>query len=445
MNFIIPREVQTVLDKLRAGGFRALPVGGCVRDLVLFRIPHDWDITTSAKPKELKHVFADFRTVDTGIRHGTLTVIVGDRPIEVTAFRADGEYIDGRRPQSVSFSEKLEDDLCRRDFTMNALCIGEDGEIIDLFGGISDLKAGIIRAIGEPERRFSEDALRILRALRFAACYDFKIEEQTAVSMLKNKERLSLLSAERVVGEIKSLLCGKACVRVLLEFPELLFEVVPELAGTRGLCQRRDYHCFDVYEHTLRAVAAAPPKWRLRLALLLHDVGKCQTADGKGHFYGHAKASAEISEQILRRLKVSRAESERIVKLVSLHGLALYPLDRLAAKRLLARHSLDFIRELILVQCADALAQRPEIAAERLAKLEESERIIISIANEAPALSIKQLKINGNALLALGVPEGAEIGRILRALLSEVIAERVKNEEQALLAAARRLYECSPK
>lgn len=440
MSFVIPREVQTVLAMLRSEGFRALPVGGCVRDLVLGHIPHDWDVTTSAKPQEIKRVFADFRTVETGIAHGTVTVISDGTPVEVTAFRADGEYTDGRRPQSVRFSDRAEDDLCRRDFTMNALCLGEDGDIIDLFGGLDDLKAGIIRAIGEPDRRFCEDALRILRALRFASVLDFEIERETADSMIRNKERMRLLSAERVTAELKGILCGKAVARVLLDFSVLLFEVIPELAETKGLFQRRDYHCYDVYEHSVMAVQAAKRQWLLRLAVLLHDVGKSQTADGKGSFYGHAEKSAELAEKILQRLKISNADSGRIVRLIRLHDLPVYPPDRLAAKRLLSRHGLEFLKDLFAVKRADISAQRPEIASERLLRLKESESLIICIADEAPALTLKQLKINGDTLLKLGIPKGAEIGRILNVLLSEVLSESTANDEAALICRAGELY-----
>lgn len=436
----IAPQAARALEMLRAAGFRAVPVGGCVRDLLRGETPHDWDLATSAFPDEMKRVFAGERILETGLRHGTLTLLFDSVPVEITTFRSDGSYSDGRRPDAVAFSRRLEDDLARRDFTINALCLGEDGGIIDLFGGREDLARGIIRCIGDPRERFGEDALRMLRALRFAAAFGFSIEERTARAMLDLLPRLRLLAAERVHSELQRLLCAPDMARVLLGYPEAVCAVLPALAGCVGLAQPAQYHRYDVYEHAVRAAEAAPPVFALRLAALLHDVGKPLCADGQGHFYGHDRRGAALCGQTLTALRCSGALQQRVTRLVRLHHLPLSP-DRIRLRRLLARYGEPLLRDLLVIQRCDAAAQAPAFGAARAQELDAFEAALGALVAERPAMSLGQLAVRGGDLLALGLPQGEEIGRTLRFLLREVVDERLPNERGALLAAARQRLE----
>lgn len=431
-----PERVSRALSMLRRAGFRAVPVGGCVRDLLRGEPPHDWDIATAARPDEMKRIFAGERILETGLRHGTLTLLIGREPVEITSFRADGDYSDGRRPDEVRFTRSLEEDLSRRDFTINALCLGEDGAVIDLFGGREDLARGVIRCIGDPNRRFREDALRILRALRFSARFGFAIEEKTATALRRNLPRLKLLAAERVVSELEGLLCAPDPVRVLLGYPEAVCAVFPALAGCVGLAQPERYHCYDVYEHAVRASGAVSPEFPLRLAALLHDVGKPACADGQGHFYGHDREGARLCREALAALRCSAALQQRVTRLVRLHHLPLSP-ERVRLRRLLARYGEAVLRDLLMMQRADAAAQAPALREERARELDRFESALNALLAERPAMSLKQLAVRGGDLLALGLPEGEQIGRTLRFLLHEVVEERLPNDREALLSAAR--------
>lgn len=435
---VMPRGVARALELLRAAGFEALPVGGCVRDLLMGRVPRDWDIATAARPDELTTVFAARRVVETGLRHGTLTVLLEGEAVEITSFRADGGYTDGRHPDAVRFSRSLSEDLARRDFTVNALCLDAAGAVVDRFGGLEDLRAGIIRCVGDPARRFEEDALRILRALRLSAQLGFLIEEATAAALRRLSGRLALLSAERIFSELRRLLVAPGCAEVLMAYPEALTEVLPELAPMRGLRQREDYHRFDVYEHTARAVGAAPPDLTLRLALLLHDVGKPLRADGQGRFHGHDDAGEPLADRALRRLRCPNALRERVVALVRLHHLPLGP-DRALLRRRLARLGEPLLRDLLAVQRADASALRPEIAVRRVADLDRAARALDALCAEQPPLTLSALAVGGRDILALGVPPGPAVGRILNALLTAVVAERLPNRREDLLEEAARL------
>lgn len=436
MRFDIPENIRTVLECLRQAGFRAVPVGGCVRDLLLGNIPHDWDIATSATPTEMLAAFSSFRTLEIGqsaAKHGTITVVIDHTPVEVTTFRQDGTYSDSRRPDSVKFSRSIETDLSRRDFTINAMCLDEDGGIIDLFGGQQDLKAGIIRAIGTPDRRFGEDALRILRALRFAAVLGFFIEPQTADSMLRHAEQLAALSAERISAELEKLLCAPDCVRVLLDYRKIIFAVLPELNPISGLVQREDSYCYDVYEHAAHAVGFAPPEFVLRVALLLHDIGKPLCSDGSGHFYGYAAQSVKSTEKVLGRLRLGNIVRAQILFLVEWYDLPLYDADEIRIKKLLSKYGVEAMRRLILVQKADIMARRLDIAQERLARLEEVECLMQSIVSQQIPLSRSELAISGRDIIAAGVMPGPQLGAMLDLLLQKVLEETVPNDTGALL------------
>lgn len=274
MTMDMPKNVDIAINLLQSAGFEAYAVGGCVRDSLLGKTPNDWDITTSAKPEDMKSVFADFHCIDTGIKHGTVTVVIDGEPLEITTFRLDGEYEDNRHPKSVTFTSNLGADLGRRDFTVNAMAYSKKTGTVDLFGGQNDLKNKIIRCVGDPDRRFNEDALRILRALRFASALDFEIEEKTAQSLLKNRALLGNISEERIAKELLKLVCGKGAKRILTDFAPVLFEILPELQPMYKNSHDNPHHCYDIYEHTLIAVESINPEPTLRFAMLLHDCGK---------------------------------------------------------------------------------------------------------------------------------------------------------------------------
>lgn len=436
MKIEMPPQVEQALFRLRQAGYRAVAVGGCVRDMLRGAQPHDWDIASSALPEEVKAVFAGERVVETGLKHGTLMLILDHTPIEITTFRTDGDYGDGRRPDAVRLGSTLEEDLSRRDFTINALCIDQEEQIIDLFDGRGDLSRGIIRCIGDADRRFEEDALRLLRALRFAAAFGFTIEENTAKSIRRNLHRLRLLSAERVIAELQGLLVAPDVERVLLEYSEVMFALMPPLQALAGMVQSPQYHCFDGYRHTARAVAEAPPVFLLRFTMLLHDIGKPLCDDQEKQFYGHDKAGAELANLLLHDLRCKTELRHQIVQLIRLHQLPL-PFERAALRRLVAKHGEALLRDLAAVQRADAAAHTIDYATRKLADLDRFEAAFEALLAECPALTQRELAMNGDDLLALGVPKGKMIGQMLQALLDEVIAERLPNDREALLSAAK--------
>lgn len=435
----IPGGVAALCARLRSAGREAYPVGGCVRDLLLGRTPGDWDVTTSARPEEVMALFE--RTVPTGIKHGTVTVLTGAGGVEVTTFRAEGGYADGRHPDAVTFGGDLSGDLSRRDFTINAMALGPDGAVIDPFGGRADLKAGLIRCVGEPERRFGEDALRLLRALRFAAQLDFRLEEGTAAGVRACAPQLAYVSRERVAEELKRLVCGPAAGRVLLDYPEVLTgQVLPELAPAVGFDQRSPHHSCDVYTHCVRALERVPAEPGLRLAALLHDVGKpaCCTVDGEGvgHFYGHAAAGAELADACLRRLRLDNALRERVVTLIRRHDLQLEAEPRLV-KRWLGRLGPELFFQWTALAKADAGAKFPDRApgAARWERVEELARQLLA---EGACLTLRDLEADGNDALARGL-RGPAVGRALAALLEGVTEGRLPNRRTELLAELDRL------
>ena len=297
---IIPQHALTVVERLERYGYEAYVVGGCVRDSLMGRCPKDWDVCTNALPEEVLRVFKRFHVIKTGLQHGTVTVMVDKQPVEVTTFRIDGNYTDNRHPDSVNFVSRVEEDLARRDFTINAMAYNPARGLVDAFGGQEDLQARIIRCVGEPDERFNEDGLRILRALRFAARYDFGIETETAFSMHRNRHLLENVSVERIFSELKGILVGEGVLGMMQAFPDIFSVIIPELAPAVGFDQRNPHHCYDVWTHTAHAVQAAPADEVLRLALLLHDIAKPATftmgEDGKGHFYGHGEKAQKWPE-----------------------------------------------------------------------------------------------------------------------------------------------------
>lgn len=443
MTMDMPKNVDTAINLLQSAGFEAYAVGGCVRDSLLGKTPNDWDITTSAKPEDMKSVFADFHCIDTGIKHGTVTVVIDGEPLEITTFRLDGEYEDNRHPKSVTFTSDLGADLGRRDFTVNAMAYSKMTGTVDLFGGQNDLKNKIIRCVGDPDRRFNEDALRILRALRFASVLDFEIEEKTAQSLLKNRALLENISEERIAKELLKLVCGKGAKRILTDFAPVLFEILPELQPMYKNSHDNPHHCYDIYEHTLIAVESIDSEPTLRFAMLLHDCGKPAVKkfdeNGVAHFYGHQRISAEISAQILARLKVSNKFRDEILFLVSNHDRWELYENTEKMPRYLSKFGLDGVLKLLKVMRADVLAQSPEYRY-RLDQIADAEEIAKNMAAQKPCLSLRELQINGRTLMDIGIPQGRKLGAVLAQLLDEVIDGVTKNTQEALTTRAREIY-----
>lgn len=438
MRFELPAGAAFIIDRLNQHGHRAYVVGGCVRDCLLGIMPKDWDICTSALPEEMQAIFRDQHVVETGLKHGTLTVVIDHIPYEVTTFRVDGEYTDHRHPDEVRFVQDVREDLARRDFTVNAMAYHPKEGLVDAFGGQEDLTAGIIRCVGEAERRFDEDALRILRALRFASTYCFAIEEQTAAAVHSLKETLADVAAERIRVELAKLLCGKGAGDILRSYHDVMGQVIPQVNPMVGFEQHTPHHRYDVWEHTIRAVEAVPATEVLRLTMLLHDSGKpaafTMDENGVGHAYGHQKISAEIADKVLTSLRVDNATHERVVLLVNCHD---WPLstERTLLKRRLHKFGEEALWQLIEVQRADAMGKGTLTDEEIEQRFAEIRAALVELIASQPCVTLKDLAVKGGDLMAAGL-KGKAIGACLEYLLNEVMAERLDNQRDALLAAA---------
>lgn len=432
-----PRALE-VLEALENAGFQTVLVGGCVRDFLRGSTPHDYDAATAARPEEMLEVLKGWKVVETGRRHGTLTIFSNGLPVEVTTFRTEGDYTDHRHPDGVSFTTNLEVDLARRDFTVNAIAWGRDG-LTDPFGGRADLDRGVLRCVGQAERRFQEDALRILRCLRFAAQLGFAIHPDTERALCRQLPLLDCVSRERVAEEFLKLVCAPGGERVLLDYPQAAVQVLPELGPTVGFDQRTAYHCYDVYTHSVKVMGQVRPQRALRLAALLHDVGKpCTFAPdsrGVGHFPNHAKVGAELADQALRRLRLDNATREQVVTLIARHGMRL-PAQERVVRRWLARLGPELFFDLMELDRADNLAKRPEMVPSPQ-HLRQLETVAHRVLERADCLSLKDLAVNGRDALEAGL-RGEEIGRALNTLLEDVVEGRRLNDRTALLAALRR-------
>lgn len=431
----LPPQVNLVLDALQDAGYEAYVVGGAVRDALRGCPGSDWDIATSARPDQMQTVFSAFSMIETGLKHGTVTVLVDHMPLEITTYRIDGAYTDHRRPEQVQFTRCLEEDLARRDFTINALAYHPKTGVVDCFGGQEDLAAGLIRCVGDPDTRFQEDGLRILRALRFASVFSMEIEPRTAAAIHRNRALLAHISVERIQSELTKLLCGSGVVSVLREFADVAAECIPECAPMFGFNQHNPHHDRDVWEHTLQVVASIPGQPVLRWAALLHDIGKPASfqiaPDGIGHFYGHAEKSTQLAGEILSRLRFEHTARDQILTLIRHHDTPVTP-DRKPLKRLMSRLGVDTTRQLIEVQKADTFGLSSQYL-DRLDTYAAAEQAIEAILSEESCFSLKDLCINGNDLIALGF-RGKEIGRALSRCLNAVMEETIPNEREALLA-----------
>ncbi len=428
----VAREALTALEKLEQAGFESYLVGGCVRDLLRGETPHDADLTTAALPEQTKAVFSAYPVIETGVRHGTVTVLINGVPLEITTFRTEGTYSDGRHPDEVKFTRTLQEDLRRRDFTVNAIAMSPRTGAVDPYGGTDDLQKKIIRCVGDPYERFSEDALRILRAARFASTLDFEIEEETARAMHELTPLLARVSAERIAAELIKLLCGVGVHRVLMQFRELVAFIVPELRDSFGFEQRTKHHCYDVYTHTVGVVSYTPPEPVLRLAAFFHDIGKPRAyhikENGRGSFRGHPDVSEQIARDVMHRLKLSNAIIRDVCILVREHDYLLQ--NEHGALNLLRRLPNDLLDPLMHLMRADALAKAAP--QESLAKVEHLRDGLWELIRQSPALHVRDLAIGGKDLQKLGVPEGKAIGKTLEWLLEQVIDGKVQNTRETL-------------
>ena len=435
MKIQLPDKVHGIIETLIAAGYEAYAVGGRIRDSVLGREPSDWDITTSAKPEDVKRIFA--RTIDTGIKHGTVTVMMDHEAFEVTTYRIDGVYEDGRHPKEVTFTASLEEDLRRRDFTMNAMAYNEQTGLVDIFDGIRDMEAGVIRCVGNAEERFTEDALRILRAVRFSAQLGYEIAEDTKSAVRKLAPNLKKISAERIQTELVKLLVSDHpdYLRIAYE-TGITRQVLPEFDLCMETPQNNPHHCYSVGEHILHAMLEVRPDKVLRLGMLFHDIGKPQTLtiDEKGitHNKKHAVVGEQMTMQILRRLKFDNDTIRKVTKIVLCHDQEVGA-SPAGVRRSVNRIGEDIFRMLFDVKRADILAQSDYLREEKLARLAYIYDLYDEICRKQECVSLKDLAVTGSDLIALGVPPGREIGVILHELLEIVLEEPERNTREELI------------
>ena len=432
----LPDYVRECVDALEAGGFPAYAVGGCVRDFLLGMTPHDYDLCTAATPAQIKQVFHNRQLVLAGEKHGTVSVVTQAGLVEITTFRTEGSYEDGRHPDWVRFVTDIAQDLSRRDFTVNAMAYSPTRGLADPFGGREDLKNHVLRAVGDPKVRFQEDALRILRGARFSVRYGLAVEPATFDAMLSLAPLMDRLARERVFDELNKLL-PLVNAADLLTFAPLITQVIPELAPAVGFDQHSPYHAYDVFTHTACVVQSMPPDITLRWAALLHDVGKPETFDidenGRGHFPNHARVGEEIANAVLLRLKSSTVLREQVTALIARHMTPLEP-DKKLLRRRLGKYGVDATRQLLTLQRADFGCKGTKAQTDFF---DRTEALLEELLSEDACLRIKDLAVDGHDLMALGFAPGPGIGNCLAWLLGLVQEERLPNEKQPLLEAAR--------
>ncbi|MHB1394230.1 MAG: CCA tRNA nucleotidyltransferase [Clostridia bacterium] len=439
MDILIPQKVQYILDILQQHEHQAFVVGGCVRDSILGRAPGDWDIATDAVPEEIKQLFS--KTVDTGIKHGTVTIIINGSSYEVTTYRVDGEYLDFRKPESVSFTSSIEEDLSRRDFTINSIAYNPLMGIVDPFRGVADIDSGIIRTVGDPDKRFSEDALRMLRAVRFSAQLGFSIEESTLKSIERNCQLIENISGERIRDELtKTLLSDNPLCFSLLMYTKLIKYTLPEFEPCFLTVQNNPYHAYDVAMHTLHSVANIEKNRVLRWVMLFHDIGKpgMKTTDEKGidHFYNHQQLSVKLTKAAMLRLRFDKKSMDRILLLVRCHDMHLKA-EYKSVRQAMFKVGEDEFEDLLKVIEADKKAQNPKLLEERTEKFKKLWVIYRDIREKGQCTSLKSLAVNGDDLITLGIKPGKKIRELLDNLLQKVIEEPQLNSKETLLSLLR--------
>ena len=436
----LPEHVEIILEKLNRCGFEAYAVGGAVRDSLEGGQPDDWDLCTAATPEEMMDVFQDMRTIPTGIQHGTLTVVSGGRPVEVTTFRTDGDYSDGRHPDEVFFVRNIREDLARRDFTVNAMAYSPSAGLLDLFGGTEDLKEGVIRCVGDPVQRFSEDGLRIMRALRFLSVKGYSADPDTAAAIHQCRGMLREIAPERIRAELMKFLAGQQAAKYLDEYRDVFAVIIPELEPMFDFAQHSPYHNRDVWHHTLAALDYIEPDPELRFTMLVHDIAKPVLAwfdeTGRGHFRGHPGKSAEMAAKIMAGLRFPKASMNRIITLVRYHDTRFEP-DRMLVRKLLRDFGETVLRDLMKVQRADAAGKYERFLPRTEARIQGVLSLMEAILRDGDCYSLKMLAVNGNDLREAGIRDGVTIGEELQKLLEDVIEERLPNERDALLEAAK--------
>ena len=427
---------EKLISLLTGAGFEAYAVGGCVRDFLLGRPCDDIDITTSATPFEVERVLDEngIKYFETGLKHGTVTALVEGVSFEVTTFRKDGEYFDSRHPESVSFVRDIRFDLSRRDFTMNAIAYNGEKGYVDLFRGVDDINNKLIRAVGDANKRFNEDALRIMRAIRFSSQLGFEIEKGTKEAVFRNKELLKNISSERLFTELKKLLMGDYACEVLLEYREVIAVFIPEITPCFDFPQNNSWHIYDVWEHICHSVRAGEKIPEVRLALLFHDIGKphCKTTDSRGdHFYGHPEISAELCRDILKRLRASNELLNTVETLVRYHDIRLKD-NKKQIRKWLSKLGEEVLRLQLKVRRADMLAQNPDKTGEELGGLYRLELLLDDVINEKEPYAVSDLAVNGFDLINIGF-RGRAIGDMLQTLIALVIDEKLCNTKEELL------------
>lgn len=433
----IPIGAKRIITALENAGYEAFAVGGCVRDYLMHRPCDDIDITTSATPDQTEKVLLDnnIRFIETGIKHGTITALVDGVSFEITTYRTDGDYKDSRHPENVEFVTDIKEDLSRRDFTINAIAYNDNDGFVDLFSGRADIDNKLICAVGDADKRFKEDALRIMRAIRFASVLSFDIEPETKKALFHNKELLKNVSAERIFTELSKLLMGERVFDILVEYRAIIAVVIPELEPIFNVAQNTKWHIYDVWQHTCKAVEQSPKDLALRLTMLFHDVGKAyaKTTDENGtdHFKGHQKISADYTETALKRLKVPNEIYDRVMYLVPIHDMHIGT-DKKKIKKWLTKAGESRLRDLIEVKRADKLAQNPEMTAEELDNLNVTQCRLDEIIAEGEPFSVKDLAVNGNDIMSLGL-KGKQIGSALSLLLDKVIENELPNDRDSLI------------
>lgn len=439
----IPSQVNRAIEILKSNGHSAFVVGGAVRNILMGIVPNDWDIATSALPNDTLKIFSDFKTIETGLRHGTVTVIIDEMSLEITTFRIESGYSDKRHPDKVVFTSDITEDLARRDFTVNAIAYSFKTGLIDPFGGEKDLQNQLIRTVGNADRRFEEDALRILRALRFSSVLGFQIDSETAESIHKNFGLLKNVSSERIFEEFCKLLCGKNVGKILREYEDVVFFVFPKLTDMKNCAQNHERHIYDVWEHTVCAVENVAPVPKMRFAMLFHDSGKpqCKTTDQKGidHFYLHGEAGSQIAFEALTNLKASTKFKKDVCRLVEFHEFLPDKISKNNYKKFIARYGIGTIEMLFDIREADVSAQNPKFLEQSLSANKKGLEIVKEIRKKRSCLSIKNLAVNGDDLEKIGIEPSPKMGKILKTLLNEVMDEKIENTKEALLSRAEEL------
>lgn len=439
----LPNNVDKILNMLNNAGYEAFAVGGCVRDAMLGIEPNDWDITTSAQPAEIKEVFSSCRTINIGEAHGTIGVLIDDVVYEITTYRIDGDYADKRHPDSVSFAKTIEEDLSRRDFTVNAMAYNNEKGIVDPFNGQADLKYKALRCVGDPDTRFNEDALRILRGLRFASVYNFGIESKTAASIIRNRLLLNDISGERIASEFNKLLCGDNVKYILSRYKDVFSVFFPEIVSTFDFAQNTPHHNKTVWRHITASVSFIEPDELLRLVMFLHDVGKplALRTDSKGidHFKGHNHFGAVLAKNALERLKYPRKTIDDVCVLIEYHDVR-FNEDKRKIKHVLNIIGKENFERLLKIQLADIKAQSMYKRESKLRDHELAKQAFREITDNNECYSLQSLAINGSDLIHLGITDGKSIGFILDNLLDEVINETLENDNVTLKKQALEIY-----